>query len=232
MRIAVLEDDRAQAEFVSQILTDAGHVCHAFRTGRALIKELKRETFDLLVLDWMVPDQSGEEVLRWVRQSLTEHVPVLFMTNRGADTDIASILNAGADDYVVKPVAAVVLRARVKSLLRRVYPQTPPSSTEVFGNVEFNLKLKEVAVSGTLVPLMHKEFDLALLLFQHMSRPLSRAYIMDVIWKQSVDITSRTVDTHVSALRAKLKLRPANGYRLMPIYGYGYRLEKVEKNET
>ena len=94
------------------------------------------------------------------------------------------------------------------------------------------IESRQVAVSGRQVALTHKEFDLALLLFQHLSRPLSRAHILDVIWKRATDIPSRTMDTHVSVLRSKLGLRPENGYRLTPIYGYGYRLERIEKGDA
>jgi DNA-binding response OmpR family regulator len=229
MRIAILEDDPAQSEFVYQTLSAEGHVCHAFAAGRSLVKELRRQTFDLLVLDWNVPDMSGDEVLGWVRSSLSDHLPVLFMTSRSQETEIAAMLNAGADDYIVKPVTAGVLIARVKSLLRRAYQFSQSPTKEVFDEIEFDLKSKMVTIRGTPVTLMQKQFELALLFFQHISRPLSRAYITEAVWKQSTDVTSRTIDTHVSILRAKLGLRAENGYRLSPVYGYGYRLEKIER---
>jgi DNA-binding response OmpR family regulator len=229
MRIAVLDDDPAQADLVCETLSAAGHICHAYAEGRALVRQLRRQTFDLLVLDWNVPDMSGEEVLRWVRESLSERLPVLFMTSRSRDTDITSILNTGADDYVVKPVSAGILLARVGSLLRRAYQINSTALKEIFDDYEFDLSARHVVVRGTPVAVTQKEFDLALLLFQHLSRPLSRAHILDVIWKRATDIPSRTMDTHVSVLRSKLGLRPENGYRLTPIYGYGYRLERIEK---
>ena len=232
MRIAVLDDDPAQADLVCQTLSAAGHICHAYAEGRALVRQLRRQTFDLLVLDWNVPDMSGEEVLRWVRESLSERLPVLFMTSRSRETDITSILNTGADDYVVKPVSSGVLLARVGSLLRRAYKLNTAALKETFGDYEFDLSSKHVLVRGTAVAVTQKEFDLALLLFQHLSRPLSRAHILDVIWKQATEIPSRTMDTHVSMLRSKLGLRPENGYRLTPIYGYGYRLERIEKGDA
>lgn len=228
MRIAVLDDDSAQADLVCQTLTDAGHICHTYTSGRELVRQLRRQTFDLLVLDWNVPDMSGEEVLRWVRGSLSERLPVLFMTSRGGESDITSILNTGADDYMVKPVSPAVLLARVGSLLRRTYYLKPPAAKEVFGELEFDLGARHVVVRGAKVSVTQKEFELALLLFQHLGRPLSRAHILDVIWKQASNIPSRTMDTHVSMLRSKLGLRPEHGYRLTPIYGYGYRLERTE----
>ncbi|PLZ01700.1 DNA-binding response regulator [Burkholderia sp. WAC0059] len=229
MRIAALDDDPAQTEFVCQTLAAAGHVCHAFAKGADLLKQLRRESFDLLVLDWSIPDIGGDEVLRWVRQNLPARLPMLFMTGRSRETDIAQMLNNGADDYVVKPVAASVLLARVGSLLRRAYEYHAPAPKETFGPYEFDLKSRQVRVKEQQLTLPQKEFELALLLFQHLGQPLSRAHILDVIWKQSEDIPSRTIDTHVSTLRSRLGLRPENGYRLMPIYGYGYRLEQVER---
>jgi DNA-binding response OmpR family regulator len=125
-----------------------------------------------------------------------------------------------------------VFLARVKSLLRRAYQLREPAAKEVFDGYEFDLKSRHVSARGKHVALTQKEFDLALLLFQHLSRPLSRAHILDVIWKQSNDIPSRTMDTHVSMLRSKLGLRPENGYRLTPIYGYGYRLERLDEDRA
>lgn len=228
MRIAVLDDDPAQTDFICQTLSAAGHACHSFTKGAELVKQLRRQTFDLLVLDWNVPDMAGDQVLHWVRQNLSARLPVLFMTSRSRETDIAAMLNSGADDYVVKPVSETVLTARVGSLLRRAYQLAPPTLKETFGAYQFDLKCRQASVDGRPVALTQKEFELALLLFQHLSRPLSRAHILDVIWKQSTDIPSRTMDTHVSMLRTKLGLRPENGYRLTPIYGYGYRLERVD----
>ena len=227
MRIAVLVETRAQADYVCRTLSAAGHTCHVFEDGLTLIRQLRNQPFDLLVLDRYAPGLAGDEVLRWVRQNLTERLPVLFMT-KAAD---APVQDADADDYLVKPVSAALLLARVGMLLRGVYEE-PLVEKEVFGEYEFEAAAKRVHVRGSAVTLTHKEFELALLLFKHLSRPLSRSHILDAIWKQAAGIPSRTMDTHVSMLRSKLGLRPENGYRLMPIYGYGYRLERIEKGEA
>lgn len=227
MRIAVLEDDPVYANFAIETLSADGHVCHGFSRGGALVHALRRQTFDLLLLDWVVPGTSGEEVLHWVRQNLREHVPVMFMTAYKRETDIMSILNAGADDYVIKPVSAGVLLARVSSLLRRAYKINAGTARETFGNFEFDRPSAQVLCNGVPVHLRLREFTLALLLFQNLGRPLSRSHILEMVWKQASDIPSRTLDTHISVIRTKLGLRPENGYRLAPVYGYGYCLEQI-----
>ena len=103
---------------------------------------------------------------------------------------------------------------------------------EVFDDFEFESGSNRVFVRGNSVTLTHKEFELALLLFKHMSQPLSRSNILDAIWNQCRRSRSRSMDTHVSMVRTKLGLRPKNGYRLTPIYGFGYRLDRIEESEA
>ncbi|MBN3815667.1 response regulator transcription factor [Paraburkholderia sp. Se-20369] len=228
MRIAVLNDDAALLDLVGHTLSAAGHVCYAFTEGKALRKRLQCETFDLLVLDWTMPDMSGEEVLTWVRANRAEHSPpIAFMTGRDDEAGIMQILDASADDYVVKPVSGPILRARVGLLLHRAYPVNAEEAVCEFDPFRFDVNLKRAYVGDKPVSLTQKEFELALLLFQHLDESLSRAYILDVVWKRTTDIQSRTMDTHISTLRSKLGLQPASGYRLAPVYGYGYRLEHV-----
>jgi DNA-binding response OmpR family regulator len=227
MRIAVLGEDVAQTSLVFQSLAMDGYGCRAFVEGRELLKHLRREKFDLLVLDANVFDMPGEEVLRSLRQGLSDRLPVLFMTSCRCETEIASMLE-GVDDYVVKPVATNILLGRVRALLRRADPVSPAKPCEIFGEFRFEVLSKQVVVRGTPVTLTRKGFELALLLFRHLGQPLSRAYILEAIWTRDIDMPSRTMDTHVSMLRTRLGLRPENGYRLTPLYGYGYLLERIE----
>jgi DNA-binding response OmpR family regulator len=229
MRIAVFDGDPIRTDFSCQALSAAGHVCHAFSAWRMFTNRLRRETFDLVLLDWSVPDVSGEDALSWLRQNISRHVPVLCMTSRDRDTDVASMLNMGADSYIVTPIAADILLAHVGSMLRRAYPPARPDVNQTFDGVAFDRCSERVIVQGKHVVLTQKEFALAHLLFQHLNQPVSRAHIMEAIWKRVTDVPSRTMDTHISILRGKLGLRPENGYRLVPIYGYGYRLERIEK---
>ena len=227
MRICVLDDDLSQTAFVAQTLTAAGHFCQVFTEGKSLIHELRQQPYDLLLLDWNMPEMPGDVVLKWVRQNLTTNLPVLFLTSRSVESDIVQMLNAGADDYILKPVSRPVLLARVEALLRRIYMHQNEVTEETYGIYRFDLTTQTALVNEVAATLTQKEFELALLLFRNLSRPLSRTHMRESVWRQDVDIPSRTIDTHVSQIRSKLVLRPQNGYRITPIYSYGYRLEKV-----
>jgi DNA-binding response OmpR family regulator len=227
MRIAVLDDDRAQSELVCQVLTAAGHSCHPFSSGKEILAQLRRESYDMLIIHWQVPDVSGAEVLRWARERLPSNLPVLFMTSRSGEDDIVAGLSAGADDYMIKPIRRGELVARVQALLRRAYPTQNAVEQIQFGHYVFEVRTGRLTLKGTPVELTQKEFDLALLFFRNIGRPLSRAYILEAVWARDVEVPSRTMDTHVSRVRSKLQLRPEQGYRLAPVYSYGYRLEQI-----
>ena len=230
MRIAILDDDESQVQVITYLLEKAGFTCHGFSQGKALLRQLRRESFDLLVLDWSVPDISGTEILSWVRTSLEQRVPVLFVTGRTSENDIVSGLAAGADDYMIKPLRGSELVARVQALLRRAYPEAIRDEIS-FGRYRFDISRNEVTFdlpAGHRVAVMtQKEFDLALLLFRNAGRPLSRSHIREVVWGRDIEIPSRTMDTHISRIRSKLELRPEHGFRVVPVYSYGYRLDQV-----
>ncbi|GAA4031854.1 response regulator transcription factor [Actimicrobium antarcticum] len=192
-----------------------------------MLNQLRRESFDMLIIDWQVPDLSGADVLLWAREKLPPVLPVLFMTSRSGEDDIVAGLAAGADDYMIKPIRRGELVARVQALLRRAYPTQNTIEQIQFSQYIFEPRTGRLLANGELIELTQKEFDLALLLFRNLGRPLSRAYILEAVWSRDVEIPSRTMDTHVSRVRTKLKLRPEHGFRLAPVYSYGYRLEQV-----
>ncbi len=225
MRIAILEDDHAVAAQLNAILAKAGHHCFSFETGKQLMKFLRSETADMLLLDWNVPDASGLEVARWVKETFEAPPPIVMTTVRSLEEDIVAAFHAGVDDYVTKPVQPAVLLARIDAVVRRAYPEPSKDKFEQFGLYRFDTQLKQVRVSGESIPVTMKEFSLALLLFRNLNRSLSRSYIFESVWGGNPDLQTRTVDTHVSKVRAKLKLRADNGFRVVPLYGYGYRLE-------
>ncbi|WP_198972135.1 response regulator transcription factor [Xylophilus sp. ASV27] len=227
MRIAILEDDSDHAEALVKPLERLGHTCFVCRDGRDFVRSLSRESYHLFVLDWQVPNLSGLVALDWIRRHLPRSIPVLFVTSRDQEEDIVQGLEAGADDYMIKPVRAYELTARVRALLRRAYPTPELESAPAVGAYVFDLHRREVRVAGVPVVLKPKEYALALFLFRNMGRLLSHQHLLSEVWGlEGVD--SRTVATHMSQLRRKLAFGPQHGVRLMPVYGLGYRFEPVQ----
>ena len=181
----------------------------------------------MLILDWNLPDMSGVEATRWAHANLESTPPILLLTSRTAEEDVVEGLNAGADDYVVKPVQPAVLLARVNALFRRAYPAPAAARMETFGDHVFDTAGETLIAAGRPVTLTSKEFRLALLLFHNTHRALSRAHMLEAVWGRNPDLPTRTLDMHISRIRTKLNLRPENGFRLTPVYSYGYRLERL-----
>ncbi len=231
MRVGILEDDTALAQQLESILSSDGKRCFLFQSGQRLIRFLTHETADLLVLDWNVPDMTGFDVIRWVREEHGGSVPIIMMTARAAEEDIVAALKAGADEYVIKPVQPAVLLARIEALCRRAYPEPSRERRQTYGEFAFDMIAETVTVDGNSIHLTAKEFALALLLFRNRNRTLSRSYIFEAVWGSGANLQTRTLDAHISKLRNKLHLRAANGFRLVPVYAYGYRLEGVDGEE-
>lgn len=229
MRIALLEDDPAQAEALAAWLTGAGHDPHVFSLGKELLRQASRESFDLFLIDWMLPDQSGHDVLRWLRQERGVTAPAIFVTSRDAEEDIVAGLDAGADDYMIKPIRRMELLSRLDAVWRRVHPRDEALQVIDLPPYRLELEHRRVLRNGQPVePLTEKEFVLAAFLFQNLGRLFSRGHLLEAIWGLSADIPTRTLDTHISRVRKKLDLHPANGFRLVPAYNYGYRLERID----
>jgi DNA-binding response OmpR family regulator len=225
MQVAVLDDEPHQLDFLTHAVEALGHACHRFSTGASLLRALQRSTFDLMLIDWELPDMTGVDVLRALRTKHRTHTPVIFVTHRDEERDVVQALMAGADDYVVKPVRSAELKARMLALLRRVYPQEDGALRH--GDFLLQPTSRTVHYEGQPLDLKQREFELAHCLFVHLGQLLSRDYLMQTVWGRDADVPSRTLDTHISAVRTKLGLRPERGYRLSAVYGHGYRLETV-----
>ena len=226
LRVAFLEDDAEQAERVSALLRGAGHHVYVFNRGRALLGALRGETFDLMLLDWELPDLTGYEVLGNLRSRLDDRTPVLFLTHRDAESDVVQALEAGADDFLVKPPRERELLARVEAIGRRVRDTASAAGVIEAHDFRIDVDAREISRAGVTFELTRREFDVALLLFRNVGRVLSRGFIMDSVWGRGDSTTTRTVDMHVSRVRKTLGLSAAIGLRLVAIYGYGYRLER------
>ena len=227
-RIAVLEDDASQAKLVQHWITSQGWICRHFDRGQEILRTLLRDTYDLVILDWRVPDLSGEEVLRALRKSVQEPLPVLFTTGRDREEDIVYALKAGADDYLVKPLRRMEFLARVEALLRRSRALGRDAEEPIeAGEFRIDPLGRTLHRAGKPVELTQKEFEMAMLLFRSVGRLLSRSYLLDTVWGISAEVSTRTVDTHASQLRTKLGLYPDSGWRLSAVYQHGYRLERM-----
>src|SRR5256714_12801703 len=159
LRIAILEDDPDQLALLKRWVAADGHDVHGWLSGREAMKQAGRESFDLFMLDWQVPDVSGAEVLKWLRANVSKTVPVLFVTGRDSEQDIVFALENGADDYMGKPVRRQELIARVRALLRRAHPVAEQKQLS-FPPFEIDIARSEVRKNGTKIELTPKEFEL------------------------------------------------------------------------
>ena len=226
LRIAMLEDDPDQAEILGLWLEDAGYsvVCRADSAG--FLRLVRQDTFDLYLLDWIVPELSGIEVLSKVRVEMNDNTPVVVATVKNKERSIVRALNTGADDYLVKPVRRAELLARIGAILRRTGVSGRGDTVIEAKPYRLNTTKKAVYLDGEPVQLTHKEFELAVFMFRNPGKLLSRNHILEAIWGiDNAEVSTRTVDTHVSRLRKKLSLEPKNGWTLISVYQHGYRLE-------
>jgi DNA-binding response OmpR family regulator len=227
MRAAVLMADPAQSALIRRWLTAAGHMCHGFARGGELMRAITRDSFDLVVLDLELRDVGGELVLSWVRAHASPNVAVLAVAARQSERDMVSALKAGADEYFVKPLSKAVFLARIEALGRRTQPPAGRSGVLRIGEFEIDLHRRALARCGSPVGLSPKDFDLAVFLFRNIGRDLSRAHILESVWRMGDERHTRTVDTYVSRIRGKLRLVPEHGWRLSAVYQYGYRLDTL-----
>ena len=228
MRLALLEDDLYQANLLQLWMQAAGYDCRCFNTGRSFIKEVGHNSYDLFIIDWMLPDISGDEVLTWVRQNVDWPIPVLFVTQRDSEQDIVHAFEQGADDYMVKPVHRLEMVARINALLRRTHGHPETKEALDFKPYKIDQRNRIISKSVIDITLTQKEYDLALFLFRNAGRVLSREHILESIWGRGPDVNTRTVDTHISRLRKKLDIQEKEGWRLVAIYQHGYRLEQLD----
>lgn len=245
MRIAILEDDPDQLSHLvrtlEQLLTvgETDVTCITFSNGSTLQQALRRESYDLLVLDWNVPGLAGVELLQWLRKWQTDKVPVLMLSSRASEQDVVQALNLGADDYIVKPFRPLELRARVQRLMTRRAP-VASSDGERFGRWEFDRVSQSVLIQPApgdeALPqrqaLTDREFRLALTLFQHMGDTVSRAHLLESAGYSNEELPSRTLDSHIYRLRGKLSLDAESGLSLRTVYGRGYRLESTQQPQA
>lgn len=181
MRIALLEDEHEQAQNVQQILADQGHHCDSFPTGQGFLSAVLHRSYDLMILDWQIPDMTGLDVLREVRAQLNWPIPVVFLTQRDSEQDIVQALDAGADDYLTKPPRRAELVARINALARRSNPDVEKEELQ-YGPFVVNTTRRTITLRGESLTLTDKDFDLTLFLFQNQGRLLTREMLLERVW--------------------------------------------------
>lgn len=226
LKLLYLEDDQTQADALMAILQDSGYQCTHCSNAESFLEILKTDEFNLLILDWELPDMSGIEALEQVRSFMRWTGPILFVTNRDAEQDIVAALEKGADDYMVKPFRRSELLARLNALVRRAGLLDDKGQVEI-GPFIVDQQHRRILVEDKAVTLTTKEYELAVTLLKNVGRLFSRKYLLKHIWGIESEISTRTVDAHVSSLRRKLNIRAESGYRIKTVYQHGYRLEEL-----
>ncbi len=228
MRIVILEDDKDQADLLVAWLEEADHQCTVYNDGNAFVRAYNKDSYDIVLLDWMVPNLSGLEVLKHLREHLDKVVPVVFITQRDAEEDIVKALQAGADDYMAKPVRQLETMARVNAIARRVgFGDEHTSDTYDYPPYAIDTKTRQISMNGEQVEMTQKEYELTLFLFKNLGRVISRGHLLEMVWGTSSKLNTRTVDTHISRLRTKLSIEAQPDWQLSSVYRHGYRLEQL-----
>lgn len=228
MRVAIADDEPDVVSFLTSIIEEQGHEAVGVADGDALSLKLARERFDLLIMDWHIPGKAGPAILQSMDSASRKRPPVIIMTSRSAKKDISDALGAGADDYITKPEDRSVVAARIGAMLRRNGAGAFDARAS-YGKYEFNRLDQTVVINDEEIRLTAKEFELADLFFRNADRTLSRSHIMKTIWRTTAELATRTLDMHISRIRAKLNLQPENGFRISTVFGYGYRLDTMGK---
>jgi DNA-binding response OmpR family regulator len=224
-RILLVEDDRRLAEMVKSYLGGAGfHVTIAGSGARGIALQ-SAEMFDVLILDLMLPDMDGLEVCRRLRTRTD--LPILMLTARGDAMDRVVGLELGADDYLPKPFEPRELLARVNAILRRVKPDRP-SEVLRFGRLEIDAGARQVRLDGEPRALTSHQFALLLLLAQHAGRVMSREVIMDLLYHDRLEAFDRSIDVHISRIRAAIADDPKHPRRVITVRGAGYVFAKLQ----
>ena len=219
--IYIVEDDENIREIEEFALENAGFSVNSFSDAASFFASLERKLPDLVLLDIMLPDENGNDILTNIRASeITQSIPVIMVTAKTTELDLARGLEIGADDYIKKPFSVVELTSRVKALLRR----TSSDGKQIIRIDELVLDdgKHTVSLEDSPVELTFKEYELLKYLLMNRGLVLKRAQIMDKIWGMDYELESRTLDMHIKSLRAKLR---DYGNRILTVRNVGYKFE-------
>ena len=231
-RVLLVEDERSIAEPLSDALRREGFEVHVAGSAAAGIEMFSAQPPDLVLLDVMLPDGDGRDVLREIRQR--SRTPVLMLTARGEEMDRVLGLELGADDYVTKPFSSAELVARMRAVLRRSSAEPAAEAGGVLesGGVAMNLDTRSVTCGGEPVELTVKEFELLRVLLEHAGKLVKRDDLVAEVWDPNWFGSTKTLDVHVSSLRKKLGDDPASPRYIHTVRGVGFRFSAPDELES
>ena len=224
-RILLVEDEKAIRDAVAAYLERENYIVRGVGDGQSALEEFEKHSFDLIILDLMLPKLSGERVCRTVRE--TSNVPIIMLTAKGEVEDRIIGLELGADDYLIKPFSPRELVARVRALLRRAHTESEPALEVLdFGDLVIDDETKEVKVSGNPVKLTPIEYNILLLLVRNAGKVFSIDEIYEKIWNEEAIGADNTVAVHIRHIREKIEINPREPRYLKVVWGVGYKVEK------
>ena len=223
MKILVVDDEKLLVKGITFNLENEGYEVQTAYDGAAAVELARRERFDLIILDWMMPVLSGSDACMKIREF--SDVPVIMLTARSEDADKLLGFACGADDYVTKPFNILELKARIRALLRRSNAAATERRSRnllTVGELSLDMEQRVAIRDGETIDLTAKEFDLMELLMKNPRRVYSRENLMDLVWGYAYAGDYRTVDVHIRRLREKLERVPAEPEYIMTKWGVGY----------
>ena len=226
-KILIVEDETSFSEAISFLLGKEGFESEIAENGRVALELFKKNHYDLILLDLMIPEVSGIDVCRAIRT--TSPVPIIMLTAKDSEVDKVVGLELGADDYVTKPYSSRELVARIKAVMRRGIPDesgsAASSSIQAAGRIRMDIDRHQVTVNEILINLPLKEFELLEFLMRNAGRVLTRGQLIDRVWGGDYYGDTKTLDVHIKRLRSKIEDDPANPLLIQTIRGLGYKFE-------
>lgn len=218
--IYIVEDDKAIRNLVLYALKEKNYQVRGFEDGLNVVESLKNENVDLLILDIMLPEKDGIEILKEVREF--SDIPIIMLTAKNDEYDKVLGLESGADDYITKPFSILELISRIKAVLRR--SEKKDSEHLSYKNIRVNIKKRTAKIDGEKIDLTYKEFEMLLLFLSNIGNVITREDFLLKIWGYDYEGETRTVDVHIASLRNKLK---SAGIHIKTVRNLGYKLGEI-----
>ena len=227
-KVLIADDNKQIVSILSEYCKKNNFTVSAVFDGETALKEIEKNKFDIVLLDVMMPKKDGFDVCRETRKF--SNVPIIMITARGEDYEKIMGLEIGADDYIVKPFSPGEIIARINAILRRIMPKNDENEKIfTFDNLEIDLNNFTVKVNDKIISLTKKEIEILWTLATNQNKVFTRENLLDLIWGFDYFGESRTVDTHIKRLRAKLDNYEHKKWNIKTIWGVGYKFDILEK---